>query len=189
MSSQNIIDIKTKLNNIESSVRNANTRIDSANTRIDNIDVSGSDIISSNLPRASLGIPTYLGQIVKIPSSYNGMHISLSYYRDGSGTISIDGYQIWLNFYDEDDNLLTKEGGSSAFDPASYTEITTFPSTLASGASGTFRIRLNDYQYEMPEEAVSWTVYIRLELAGLGTRNFGYGIMIDNFYCTPFIAT
>lgn len=135
-------------------------------------------------------VPYYNGQKVNIHENINTVNLratfinrypdSIIFSNDGGATV-----QIWINYYDEDDNTLY-HGESGAFFPES-SNINAGPLdlTIAPEASYSYDIVLNNIHYNKPEAAKYWSLTIRPVSINKGTMSVGQCVIVDRFTVTP----
>lgn len=168
---------------------NINKTIIDINTRLNTIEVAANTnqiIKVADVPYRSLSIPHYLGQRVKLDANYDSFYLTLNIYNPTNSIINWTGYQLWFNFYTENDDTLTHGISNTAFSPDEITVISNPFGNIESGATTTFRVKLDNFKVDMPEVAKSWSFWTRYETSS-GTNNFGYGLIIDSMYLTPFV--
>jgi hypothetical protein len=130
--------------------------------------------------------PSQLNNKARIPSFNVNLFISMSLINYTDETIYLDmpegnnGLQIWINYYDKNGNALTiPDSISTAFIPETIDFYSSFE-TMTSGDIKYLRFSIHDAFSNKPNEAVTWSMYIRPIIEESGTTNFSQFAFIDS---------
>lgn len=123
----------------------------------------------------------------KYDGSYDSLMMAVSAKNVSGGSISLSGYQVWINFYDVNGNTLAKPSTSTAFDPEAVSEIAVPGASVNDGDVVTWMLKLDNIEYEVTDTSriAAMSVGFRYTDGG-GTKNFGEDMMFTSVAFTPY---
>ena len=140
--------------------------------RINNIDenTKSNDIIQSYIPPYIYEYAYWNSYNVK--SAY--LYIKLK--NISGGPLTLNPYQLWLNFKDEDGNILAKQNTSSAFDAETTTNIVSPNASISNNEEYEYLIKLTNIDKELIDNSLQniakyWSIGFRQDFENTGTTN------------------
>lgn len=116
-------------------------------------------------------VPTYFGELVYVDESINSLFIDYVIYNISELTLDFDElespddtYQFWLVYKDKNGETILRyieDTPVSSFDPGSVVTTSAPSSSLTSGNTARYRLRINNLHENKPDDAVYWSMWMR----------------------------
>jgi len=168
-------------------INSINTSISTLNTEMDAVETTA-NASATQLSVTGSYVPRYVYEYAKYSvSNVKSAVLNIKLKNISGGTITLSGYQLWLNFKNSSGNTLAKPSTSTAFDAESYTELSMPGANVNDGDEYSYIIKLNNIDSELvdndlTDDAVYWAIGFR-QIAP-GTVNLYQNNAILNFSVT-----